>query len=124
MNQLKKACTHIKENKSTYIALGAGLVIGGATVYLIGSPASKQIVDSFKIYYKSPHTSVNQVITNLERRGHPGFLIKCKETGEVFASQSRAADILKVNPGDLSKHLNGTKDHAGGLHFERLGLAA
>lgn len=84
--------------------------------------ATKQIVivDAFNLKVNSPTT--NEVTTILTRRGHPGNMIKCLETGEVFASQNRAANAMSLNPSEVSKVVRGLKDSAGGYHFENLGL--
>lgn len=53
-------------------------------------------------------------------RGHPGYLTRCLENNLVYKSQRAAADALNLNPAHLSDHLNGLRDHVGGMHFERL----
>lgn len=50
-------------------------------------------------------------------------LVRCNETGEVFASQNRAADLLKIPKSLLTGHLNGKFESANGLTFERIGEA-
>lgn len=46
------------------------------------------------------------------------------ETGEVFASQGRAADLMDIDRSNLSQHLKGRVDSVGGYTFEKLGEAA
>ena len=58
------------------------------------------------------------------RQGPPSWVVRCLETGEVFSSQNKAAEVLNVSPHDISLYLNGLKDNAGGLHFERICMAA
>ena len=53
-------------------------------------------------------------------KGHPGFITRCIDTGEVFSSQKKAADAFGIPEGVLSGHLNGKFDEANGLHFERV----
>ena len=54
--------------------------------------------------------------------GHPGFLTRCIETGEVFTSQRAAARAFGIHERDLGKHLNAGRELLEGLHFERLGV--
>lgn len=121
--RLEKIKTHLQENKEIYVAAAVGAGLGAAAVAAT-LLLKKQvvIVDSFKIQWKSNTT--NHVVTTLVRRGHPGYLVRCLQTGEVFASQNRAAAAMGINRGDLSSHLNGKYASAGGYVFERLGEAS
>ena len=118
--RIERAKKHLKDNKKIYL-IGAGGLVVGVVVGFVSSGKAIQIVDSFNIKYKSPTT--NTVIAELVRRGHPGNLIRCVETGEVFASQQRAAEVLDVNPGNLSRHLNGKLASVNGKTFELIGEA-
>ena len=66
---------------------------------------------------------LNYTITS-NRQGPPSWVVRCIETGEVFSSQNKAAEVLGISKQDLSKHLNKTMDTADGLHFERICMAA
>jgi hypothetical protein len=113
-----KIVAHVKENKWAYLAGGAGL-IGGVLI----APKQIVIVDALKgLQWKSP--AANTVTAVLARRGQPGYIIKCNETGEVFASQNRAAQAMDVNPAHLSQHLQGRWPAVKGYTFERLGEAS
>lgn len=115
----QKVKGHLQRHKEAYVT-GAGCMAIGLAVGK--GPELKQVVDSFKIQYKTVTTNV--VTANLTRRGHPGYIVKCVETGEMFASQNRAAEAFRsVTPANLSQHLNGRMSHAGGMHFERIGEA-
>lgn len=121
MNErIEKVKTHFRENKNVYVGTTCGIIVG-AVAYAFVGPKSIQIVDNFNIKYRSPTS--NLVITQLVRRGHPGNLVLCKETGEVFASQNRAADAMGINKFELSEHVRGLRDSAGGKTFEKLGEA-
>lgn len=112
--------THLRENKKVYIVGGSALLIGftGGALYAAGGI---QIIDSFNfLKWASPHTS----FTVLIRRGHPGNIVKCIETGELFGSQNHAAAANGMSRSMLSQHLNGKTEAAKGLHFEKLGEAA
>jgi len=85
------AKTHLKEHKKIYIAAGLGLVIGGVGVSIMGS--SKIIQTAVTHGDHSPILQYAQPI----RRGHPGFIVQVKETGEVFPSMKRAQEVLNVS---------------------------
>lgn len=61
---------------------------------------------------------------SVARRGHPGNVIQCNETGKVYASQNLAAHILNIDPAELSQHMRGKRHHAGGLTFTKIGEAS
>jgi hypothetical protein len=129
--------THFEKYKAAYIVGGVGVVAAGFTWALMrgGVPmipgAPNSVVDGpvavtvrpTSLFSNRMTTTTNTVITTLERRGHPVWIVKCKETGELFASQNRAAEACGITAPAISQHLNGLKDQAGGLHFERIGEA-
>lgn len=115
-SRLDRVKKHLKENKQVYL-VGAGCL---ATGYFL-RPQVVNIVDVCNLKYKSPTTNV--VVTNVIRRGHPGNIIRCIDTGEVFASQRRAAQALGIHPYELYRHLSGHLETAGGHIFENLGEA-
>jgi hypothetical protein len=59
-----------------------------------------------------------------DRQGPPSWVVRCKETGDIFTSQNSAAVKMNIPANNLSQHLNGVRDHVNGLHFERICLAA
>ena len=111
--------THFADNKQIYIAVGVGIVVGAAVATTVVKRDAVKVV-TLRIF--SPGD--NLIITNLERRGHPGYLVRCLETGEVYSSINRAAKACSVNAGNLCRHLNGHLEHVKGLHFEKIGEAA
>lgn len=118
---LEKTKNHFKRNRKIYISAGIGLTAGVAVGLLLNTK-NIQIVDAIKLQYKSPTTN-NITQVNLARRGHPGNVIVCNETGELFASQNRAADLLGLNRSNLSSHLKGKNPHVNGLTFRKVGEA-
>jgi len=114
---------HVRKHKTKY-TFGAGVAVTGVTV-LIFRRAMPQggLRNTAFLVFRNRQTVNNVIITQLERRGHPGYIIKCNETGEVFASQARAADAMGINRPNLVSHLNGRLPHTGGYTFERLGEA-
>jgi hypothetical protein len=84
----RKVATHIRTNKKVYLGVGGGLAAG---VILSNRADLKQTIGSFNLMYKS--TATNIVITNIVRRGHPGYKIVNNITGEVAASIRRMAEM-------------------------------
>lgn len=117
--RIRNAVEHVKENRTAYIVGGVCFAAGAAGSALLLHQSV--IVDSFKFQWKT--VTHNEVTTVLARRGHPGNIIKCNETGELFSSQNRAADLLGINPAILSQHLNGKLASANGHTFTKLGEA-
>lgn len=115
---------HVKKHRDKYIIGGIALTAGLTVGYLVHPSAANQraAVKQF-IAWHSPTTINLEQTTTLVRRGHPGNIIKCVETGEIFASQNRAADALGVSRSALSKHLKGVTSSINGLTFESLGEA-
>ncbi len=54
-------------------------------------------------------------------RGHRGNKVRHDQTGILYASQNLAAESLGLDPGALSKHLNGRSAHVKGNTFTNLG---
>jgi hypothetical protein len=117
--QLEKVKNHFRENKGTYIACGITAAISGGSAYLA---ASAKVSQKAIVIGKDNQVHLEQ-ITVLARRGHPGFIIKCNETGELFASISRAAEMMNLSRPNLTKHLQGKHDNVGGFTFSNLGEA-
>ena len=118
----QKVKDHFKKHKGVYIAGTAGVAVG-ATAAIVLTRSNIQIVDSCKVtllQWKSPTVNTVQLVS----RTNASKAVQCLETGEVFASQNRAADLLGISKSALSKHLNGLRPHASGLHFQRLTDAA
>jgi len=118
---------HIQRNQKAYITGGVCLAIGVLGTLAAAKNNSTTVISSIegnRNNFVGTAEHVTVVVAELERRGHPGNVVRCLETGEVFASQRRAAEMLGVNPGEISKQLRGLTDKAGGYTFENLGEAA
>ena len=115
----QKVKGHFKKHKVKYIVGGTCLVVGGAVGYYLGNKGiiNVQLVNTGSV---TQVQNIDKSINVLTRRGHAGNVVRCVETGEVFASQNRACDLLGLNRADLSNHLNGLKDEVKGLHFEKI----
>ena len=115
-----KVKTHFRDNKRTYFAFGAGALL----VFVAGGRRDVEVNSNTKyLSINSPDNSTNVVVTQLARRGHPGNLVRCNETGEVFASQNRAAEFMNLSKGNLSQHLAGKQDSVNGFTFDKIGEA-
>ena len=120
----QKVKGHFKKHKDKYIVGGvcitAGVVIG-VVVSKGGRSESDDVITNVKgVFIKSPVTTN----VHLERRGHPGNVIRCNETGEIFASQRRAAEAMGVSRMALNNQLSGKVDSVKGYTFEKLGEAS
>jgi len=116
---------HFERHKFAY-GVGAGVAIAG-TVYFVtrGSYAGRfPVPDKVQHIIIRPFSifSRQNVITVIARegRGHPGYIVRCKETGEVFLSQAEAAQSVGTSATNMSQHLNGRFSDVYGKHFERL----
>lgn len=109
-----KVKEHFKKYGKLYLGVGIGVVVGGLVF-------NKEIV--ITIIKNKGNNNINTVTTNLARRGHPGNIVKCLETGEVFASQNRAAEALGLSKSAVSDQLRGIINDAKGYTFETLGEA-
>jgi len=67
----------------------------------------------------------NNVVSVVERegRGHPGYIVRCIETGDMFLSQKEVAKAYNCPDSILSMHLRGKIPDFAGHHFERVGIA-
>ena len=118
---------HFERNKQLYLGLGIGLAVGagvGAGVMAYKTMSLNAHVRMIAPVSWKPHLENNQVIIQtLERRGHPGTVVRCNETGESFASIRRASDVLNVSRTGIADHLKGDRNQVGGYTFTKLGEA-
>lgn len=121
VSKRERVVNHLKEHKTTYICAAAGAVVGAAVGVVVGSSmkSPEAVVETKGIFYKSP-VNITQIV---ERRGHPGYVIMCNETGEQFASIRRTAKLLGLNPSHISEHLKDLRPDVKGLTFTLIGEA-
>lgn len=131
MNErIEKIKEHFRENKAIYISGGLGIIAGAGFTCIImrgrhagiqGVPDGRDTVTMRPFNFLSP---INNVTTVIERegRGHPGYIVRCIETGEYFLSQNEAAKKIGTYPSLISGHLQGKFPDVDGFHFERLGM--
>ena len=81
-------------------------------------------VDSFSFLNNTKIAKGANITTNIynKTKGHPGFVTRCVETGELFETQNAAASFFEIPPSILSRHLNEGLELREDLHFERLGV--
>jgi hypothetical protein len=127
--------THFKKHQRKYV-IGGTVVVGvGVTGHILWLCAknrelAKALEDSGQEVASltakigdisiTGDNNVLNITQNLKMRGHSGFVTQCVETGEIFASQNRAAEVFGADPGKMSKHLNGLRENINGYHFVRL----
>ena len=135
----EKLRAHWPEWRGFYIGVAVGVVLAGITLLVVRGISSRTVQGAIgmldgtgsralpvaggettgSVSFNNPVHTVN--IYN-GTSGHPGFLTRCIETGEVFTSQRAAARAFGIHERDLGKHLNTGRELLEGLHFERLGV--
>lgn len=128
---INKAKKHLSDHKDAYLVLGTAAVVAGFTVVIMRrnysvvprvTDADMQSVSartfSFSFFMKDSGNAVTTVHTGA--RGHPGFVIRCLETGQLFPSQNSAAKAFDGWASVLSGHLSGKLSDFQGFHFERV----
>lgn len=111
MTHIEKIKNHLKENYKIYIALGAGVVIGGAVVYFTkSSPTTVNIGNGIANQIKIESTIGNLTI---QAPGNSGNIL-LDDLGNLYASQNAAAKALGVDKRLVSSHLHGDRDHVMG----------
>jgi hypothetical protein len=145
VNKIKK---HLKDHKELYIGLGGGVAIAGFSYFIMrqysncsirrdsivpakGGPAvpEKTSVNALEVNRGGLVLGDSYALNNVsfisaDRKGPPSWVIRCLETGEIYPSQNKAANLLGLSASLLSEHLNGSHEHVDGLHFERICMAA
>jgi hypothetical protein len=137
---LERVRNHIKEHKIEYACAATFVItavgVAGITALIMrgryealapgGAYGLKTIDTSVTMRPLSIFSDQNNIVTVIHRdgRGHPGYIIRNIETGELFVSQREAAEAFGISENILSKHLAGKIDNAEGHLFERLALAA
>lgn len=119
---MSKISDHFDRHHKTYKVLGVGVLIGVTTTLIITKTQTGNTAVQKVVAFRTGDITQN-VIQQLSRRGHPGIVVRCNETGEIFASIKRASELLELDRTALTRHLQGLKDSVGGFTFEVLGEA-
>lgn len=123
-----KLKAHVKRHREAYIV---GIVCLAGITYLVmrsRHTGLTKVPDGHESVTVRPLSifanQKNNIVTVIERegRGHPGYLIKCLETGEIFSSQAVAADAAGTSPWFMSGHINGRFPDVNGRHFDRVSV--
>ena len=137
-DQIKK---HYEEYKTAYYICGGAILVVASVLITRGimkknlsgvlsvpdtgmlsvpSP-NVQLEDSASLLFAQGN-NINQKVKVIYKgeKGHPGFITKCLETGDVFSSQKKAATFANTSPSNMSSHLSGLFEDVNGLHFERV----
>jgi hypothetical protein len=129
-DKIQKIKDHFVRNQAAYISGGTGILVGAGITLIImrgrhagirGVPdTAENSVFVRPLSFLS--TQTNNIVTVVERenRGHPGYLIRCLETNEIFTSQKQAARAKNVSDAIFSLHVRRKLDDINGLHFERM----
>ena len=74
------------------------------------------------LFLFSNHNKVLNVVAVIARegRGHPGYPVMCKETGDIFLSQTGAAVWAGTSAANMSSHILGKFPDVNGWTFERV----
>lgn len=126
MSKIQKVKQHFRDNKKVYITGATCLTVGAAAGFLY--PNRQIIISNIKMLNYKPtdnSTTINaQILVEAPgRRMHPGYVIRCNETGEVASSIRRMAEVIGVSNRDLAKHLRGEIPDVNGMTFTNLGEA-
>ena len=126
---------HFRKHKWKYI-IGGTIVLAGVTTLILRESRAvlyagadcpvTESAGSFNSARSIFGSANNNVVTTIHRgtSGHPGFVTRCVETGELFETQGAAARNFDIDPWLMSEHLNKGRILQEGLHFERVGVFA
>lgn len=130
-DKIQEFKNHVKRHKKIYIVgsvifAGITLVIMRRRVPLfVSAPENSTEFNIRPLAFLSKQDVRTNIVNVLERegRGHPGYLVRCLETDEIFPSQAQAAEAFGGNATTMTSHLLGKYDNFHGFHFERVGIA-
>jgi hypothetical protein len=121
---------HVGKHKIAY-SVGTIVVIAGITCVIMRGVASQYISRGISVTADRGISVIgkNVVMKNVSyissnRMGAPSWVVRCRETGEIFRAQRAAAIGMGLPESEISKHLNGVMDNVRGFTFERICLAA
>lgn len=123
----KRFINHVKRHRIKYITGGACLFIGGILGMYITSNYKanmKQVViDTIEEPVVNNIENNINIINHIGRNGHPGNVIYCNETKQVFKSHREACRELGIDNRDLWAYIKQLKPTARGFTFKSVGEA-
>lgn len=118
IDRIKK---HFVDNKKVYVVAGVTAAVSVVATVVIMKCRNVDAPVQLANHIVGDHNTILQEIhINMCRPGNKAFVVKCVETQQVWPSIRSAAEDLKVNPGELSKHLRDLTDSVKGMHFEKI----
>lgn len=126
--------SHVMRNKLLYLAGGSCLMVGGMFgLFLRINKKLNSTANALQIL-KATRAKMAQlpsidfvpkdkIVDFIGRNGHPGNVIYCNETKQVFKSNREAARELGIDSRDLWAYLKGIKPTARGFTFTSIGEA-
>lgn len=125
---LDKVKVHISKHQDAYIVGGVAVITciivrgtvlrSGAGVGILHSGVTNAPSQFF-----TRNSTINIITVVESERGHPGWPIKCVETGQKWLKQGAAAFANDVSPSMMSTHITkNIPDNIHGLHFVRTSL--
>lgn len=122
----KRIINHVKRHKVKYIVGGTCLILGGLLGMYISKGKARVIIDSVTIdepVINKIQNNVN-IMNHIGRNGHPGNVIYCNETKQVFKSHREACRELGIDNRDLWAYIKRLKPTARGFTFTSVGEAS
>lgn len=133
MTVFEKVKKHLEDNKDVYILIAIGVSAAAFTTIIMreriplfnSAPENSTEFNIRPLTFLSRNVDQSTHIVNVverEGRGHPGYIIRCLETKELFPSQTKTAEVFGGNSTSLTGHLQGKFPDFCGYHFERVGV--
>jgi hypothetical protein len=126
-----KVKEHIKQHKEAYIVGAAGIGLATITWLITRGNTSQSINRGIPVVANGGIPVVGKKIAigsisyiSADRQGSPSWVVRCKETGNIFTSQRSAALEMELPASEISRHLNGILENVRGFTFERICMAA
>lgn len=122
---------HVKDHRTVYLCAATGVAVAGITCLIMRSVSSQHISRGSAVTANRGIAVVGKsvVMNNVSyissnRQDSPSWVVRCIETGAIYSSQRAAAMAMDLSEQEISKHLNGVRDHVRGFTFERICMAA
>lgn len=126
--------SHMKRNKLMYLAGGSCIMVGSVFGLILSINRKINSTSDALQILKATRSKLSEISTVnyvpnqkivefIGRNGHPGNVIYCNETKQVFKSNREAARELGIDSRDLWAYLKGIKPTARGFTFTSIGEA-